>query len=419
MWLEVGILILLVVLYRSMFGTKKFHVEVEKPKIMAKGFNILPVIQLVLSILPNSIKRNGLVKGGAPKPGSQPRDTFDCNKEDPYAIEEIVPNKVWKVQHSSENALWTTEDGRKGAKVLGMDPFSEDFERKMLIGAAKFSKQALEMVSTDLETARYWLSKETIEDEDLFKIPANNLNMMVVKLDNGSLLIYAPTRIRDETGFGAWLDNLGKVEWIVIGSSEHNLNIPAALKRYPNAKVIGSAVSEMKLEYVGALKNNRLDYVYSDEKSLVAVNKILKPNGVELFYIAGDIATHSVFCLAHGTAFECDLIYGTHGMENGKTLPETWPHRIFKFGLMSTSPNGFLPNYRFWFMDPNALGSLMITPPKKDGSTCKELARSLRKILALNFDRVIGVHASIIETEDFKKSVNSSWNWLDGASLIS
>ena len=63
MWLEVGILILLVVLYRSMFGTKKFHVEVEKPKIMAKGFNILPVIQLVLSILPNSIKRNGLVKG--------------------------------------------------------------------------------------------------------------------------------------------------------------------------------------------------------------------------------------------------------------------------------------------------------------------------------------------------------------------
>ena len=314
--------------------------------------------------------------------------------------------------------MYTTEKGRQGAKIIGIDVNSEEFERKMLRGAAKFGEEAVNMVPKDLETARYWLSKETIADEDVFKIPANNVNMMVVKLNNGSLLLYAPTRIRDETGFGAWLDNLGKVEWVVIASSEHNSNLPAILKRYPDVKVIGSSVSEMKLNHVEALPKKKFDFDYSTTEALAAANKILKPNGVELFYASGDIATHSLFCVAHGTALECDLLYGVHGMDFEK-LPDDWTLRIFMFGLIASSANGFLPNYRFWMMDPSALGLMMITPPANDGSTCGEMARSLRTILELKFDKVVSVHFSTMEADCFKKSIDANWNWLDGSSLLS
>lgn len=420
MFLQVGIICLLALLFfsrRLLFGSKKFHVEVEEPKIVAKGFNILPFIKIILGLLPNSTKTNNLVKEGAPKPGSPLRDKYDCNKEDPYDIQEVVPNKIWKVQHSSENSFFTTKAGKEGAAVLGMDFNSKEFEMKMKRGAAKHSEEAVRMVPKDLETARYWTSKDTIADEDVFKIPAHDLNMMVVRLTNGSLLLYAPVRIRDETGFGAWLDKLGNVEWIVIASSEHNLNIPSVLKRYPNAKVIGSKVSELKLNIIEALPKKRLYYDYSNEEALAAANEVLKENGVELFYISGDIATHAVFCVAHGTGLECDLLYSR--ADDEKKIPDDWTKRVFQFGLISNSPNGMLPNYRFWFMDPSALGCLMVTPPENDGSSCREMARSLRRILELKFDQVVPVHAPVIDADVFKKSIDLSWNWLDGSSLLS
>ena len=327
-----------------------------------------------------------------------------------------MPSKIWKVQYSSEYTFFTTQEGKQGAAVLGMDFNSKKFEEKMKQGAAKDSKEAVKLVPSDLETARYWTSKDSIPDEDVFKIPAWKLNMMVVRLNNGSLLLYAPVRIRDETGLGAWLDKLGQVEWIVIPSSEHNLSIAAVLKRYPSAKVIGSKVSEMKLGCIGAIPRTVLDYDYTKSKSLSNVNQLLKENGAELFYISGDQATHAVFCVAHGTGLECDLVYGR--VDDTK-VPDDWTDRIFKYGLMATSPNGLLPNYRFWFMDPSALGFLMITPPEQDGSSCKEMAKSLRTILALDFDQVIPVHGPDMDADVFKRSLDCSWNWLDGNSLLS
>ena len=99
-------------------------------------------------------------------------------------------------------------------------------------------------------------------------------------------------------------------------------------------------------------------------------------------------------------------------------FPDDWTLRIFQFGLIANSPNGLLPNYRFWFMNPNALGLMMITPPKSDGSSCKEMAQSLRKIMSLKFDRVLPVHAPVMGAETFRKSIDLSWNWLDGSSLM-
>ena len=272
------------------------------------------------------------------------------------------------------------------------------------------------LVAEDIEKAKYWTSKDSIEDKDVFKIPAWKLNMIVIRLDNGSLLLYAPVRIRDETRLGSWLDKLGPVEWIVVASSEHNTHVPSVLKRYPNAKVIGSKVSEQKLSSINALPRKILDYEYSDEKSLESVNQLLMKNGVELFYISGDIATHSVFCIAHGTGLECDLLYGR--ADQRKEVPEDWTDRIFQFGLIASSLNGLLPNYRIWFMDPSALGFLMVTPPDSDGLDCKKMARSLRGILSRDFVQVVPVHGPIVDSDLFRRSIDCSWNWLDGSSLL-
>ena len=98
---------------------------------------------------------------------------------------------------------------------------------------------------------------------------------------------------------------------------------------------------------------------------------------------------------------------------------EDFMTRLFKMRLLTkpNSPNGFLPNYRFWCMDPASLGALMYEPPAKDGSSRTTMAASLRNVLSLQYDTAIGVHFDKMTKDEFKNSINSAWNWLDGKSL--
>merc|ERR1711936_686450 len=44
------------------------------------------------------------------------------------------------------NRHYTTKSGREGAKVMGLDFNSEEFEENMLKGAAKFGQEAIKLV---------------------------------------------------------------------------------------------------------------------------------------------------------------------------------------------------------------------------------------------------------------------------------
>ena len=72
---------------------------------------------------------------------------------------------------------------------------------------------------------------------------------------------------------------------------------------------------------------------------------------------------------------------------------------------------------RFWMMDPNSLGLLfswkLATP-----SDQAEMAESLRRVNRMEFKRGVGVHSSTMSADDFRKSVDACWNWLDGRPLI-
>ena len=122
---------------------------------------------------------------------------------------------------------------KKEAASFGSDYSNPEVQKKILAGAASDGEKALEQAKKDLEKMLTWWKKKEFTMEERFDLPSFNVNSTVVRLNSGGLLLYAPSRIREEGGFAAWLDSLGKVEWIVIGSSFHTLSLPNVLARYP------------------------------------------------------------------------------------------------------------------------------------------------------------------------------------------
>ena len=175
---------------------------------------------------------------------------------------------------------------------------------------------------------------------------------------------------------------------------------------------------------------DKLDYITTDEHDLKKINELLIKEGVEFFVLNGDVVCNSLVLIVQShVLLECDLIYGHedgHGIFNldratlEKWKPEDWPMRLFKFSLIDqpNSPFGFLPNYRFWLMDPDSIGAMLYDPPIKDGSSCREMAESLRKVLKFPFNIAVGVHFDQMDRDTFSKSLDAAWNWLDGKSLL-
>ena len=46
------------------------------------------------------------------------------------------------------------------------------------------------------------------------------------------------------------------------------------------------------------------------------------------------------------------------------------------------------------------------------------MAESLRKMLDLDFEWAYDVHSGKSDREDFRKTINANWSWLDGADLF-
>ena len=56
--------------------------------------------------------------------------------------------------------------------------------------------------------------------------------------------------------------------------------------------------------------------------------------------------------------------------------------------------------------------------PADDGSSCKEMANSLRDILKMDYKNVVSVHWGLLSAADFRLSINEDWKWLDESSLL-
>jgi len=74
-------------------------------------------------------------------------------------------------------------------------------------------------------------------------------------------------------------------------------------------------------------------------------------------------------------------------------------------------------------MDPAGLfaATIMFDKPKADGSSCDEMAASLRALLRLNFDQVCGAHMNNtrpMPADEFRECIDAAWRWLDGKPLL-
>jgi len=214
-----GAVILLII-----FKPKKLHVMVEPMKMKVMGINIMPMIITVYNLMPTSMRKSSITKKNAPKPNKAPKDLYDLNGSSPYKTEEIVPGKLWEIVYTYENSGRIDVDVKKQARAM-FDANSEEGRRKILVGAASHGVEAVEVAKNDLEISKEWDKKETFTDEEMLEIYSRELKTFIVKLNNGNLLLYAPIRIRDEVGFGTWIESLGKVEWIVVASSYHTLSL--------------------------------------------------------------------------------------------------------------------------------------------------------------------------------------------------
>lgn len=92
-------------------------------------------------------------------------------------------------------------------------------------------------------------------------------------------------------------------------------------------------------------------------------------------------------------------------------------------------------------MDPAAMWMFSLSPPAPDGSSCTNMATSLRKALAQPFSklrskqilwrylnrnswhkrmmfRAVGVHFRPMSADEFRRGIDCNWRWLDGESLL-
>jgi len=309
----------------------------------------------------------------------------------------------------------------------------------VMAGAKTYGEQAVAMAKQDLEIAESWWKTENWTKETIFDIPPFMLNMIVVKLNGGGLLLYAPVKVHKEAPelILSWLESLGPVQWIVVASAAHTLLIHDAVKAFPDAKLVGPEAAEAKLVYAKACQ--KFDFVTTKGEDLQNLKSTLAEEGAEIDDITGDMGTNAVVILAHKEVLlECDLMYGHHDGHglfdmDGDTLTE-WKReaevdgrnmdmfglRLFKFAEITkpNSPFGFLPKYRFWMMDPNGMGLLGYSKPAADGSSRREMASSLRRVLALPFNKAAGVHFNKMDADKFRKNIDAAWNWLDGKPLL-
>ena len=217
------------------------------------------------------------------------------------------------------------------------------------------------------------------------------------------------------------------MEWIVVASGLHTLYLKLVMSRFPGAKVVGPTQAQAKLNVIAG---GKLDYDSTNAADLAAANSLLLPEGIQLFDVAGDVYTNVLVAVfEEERLMSCDLLY-THADGEGyldidkerfnEFLPEEFSKRLFRFTnfAVPNSPAGFLPVYRYQFMDPNSMGIGAYNQPAWDGSSCKLMATSLRKIIKAPFKLAYGVHFNEMDRDDYVHGLDKNWNWLDGKPLI-
>lgn len=412
---------------RSRPKQQEFHVQYPHPPVH-------PVMKAMTWLLPTSVRRSLILKGANPKPPLDGVDVLGGQDYNPYTEtvgHEIIPNKLWRVRYRFAESFELADV----MKAL----FGVDLEDPSILDNVPEKYQS-QVEQTMKERAEMKAKIQGLSKQERAKLLVQagyeeSQDMLVVRLEaTGGLVLYNPCRMHAPVVH--WLRELGQVEWIVSGSSSHTNQLPQAAEAFPNAKILCAQAANEKCTSVGM---RCADYIYTDPESLKQAANLLKQashDNVQLFHIQGDTLTQNLCLVAYDHLLEVDL--GCYG-DGHKLLvvnESDWeqpPSKYLQSGQLfynaamgqgACVQTGYLPNFRLMAMDHTAVLTkwLALDQPALDGSSCHDMAQSLRTLLNhTDFQYVDSAHSQRSESvpaDEFKQAVNGMWKWLDGTSLL-
>ena len=395
----------------------KLHIEYEHPP--------LPLPIRIVAKLPEFLRRPIIIKMQAPKP---PLDGIDLIGPDynPYTIKELEPNKIWRVRYRyiCDPALTAALKDMCGIDLCDKSAVEkiDDVNIRKHVEKHIENMKALKAHNEGLESKQQQLNMLQAGLED-------SQDMLVARLADDSLLLYNPCRMHPFVV--DFVTKLGDVSFIVSGSSVHTNQLPQTAKIFENAKIICAEAANLKCQVVGMRK---ADYLYTDHKEdsdngFRSAFALLKVLGIHLHHIEGDVQTQSLLLTIHDHLFDVDLTCYGNGKQclhvdesdwKNPTPALSFAQTIHYAGTQDSAIVGYLPNYRLMSMDPgSALTKFNLDAPT--GTSCRQMAQSLRELLKLPFKYVDNVHSKkkdSLSAADFIDCVENSWNWLDGKTLV-
>ena len=85
--------------------------DMEDFKLKVMGVNVFPMVKAGMKFQSDAKRREQTVSMSAPDPEGKPvLDWYDCKGENPYTVEEILPDKVWRVGYKMELMQYTRDD---------------------------------------------------------------------------------------------------------------------------------------------------------------------------------------------------------------------------------------------------------------------------------------------------------------------
>jgi hypothetical protein len=199
--------------------------------------------------------------------------------------------------------------------------------------------------------------------------------MTIIRLSNGNLFLHSPCEIDSDTK--AFIDRLGKVEFIVAPGSYHYFYVESAQRAFPNAETWICPGIERKKPDI------KFDWILSDQPDAKWANDL------DQILIRGNkyIWEVAFFHKHTQTLILVDLIENITDATKGVNWTlKLWWKLIFR---MWNNPKP-APEYQLGWQDKQAA------------------AKSLQRILSWDFDRIIIAHGDLIE-ENAKEIALRAW----------
>jgi Domain of unknown function (DUF4336) len=210
--------------------------------------------------------------------------------------------------------------------------------------------------------------------------------MTIIRLNNGELIVISPIQV-DEVEI-AQINQLGKVGYIIAPNLYHHLFVAAFKAINPQAQLFIAPGLESKIPDLPFDKIiGKEQYLFSDEVECLLFD------GFQTFGLNGISPVN-----------ECIFF---HQESQTLILTDTAFHFDETFPLLTQLASRAIGGYKK--LSPSLLEKIAITEKEK-------LERSVKKVIAWDFKRIIMAHGSIIE-KDAKQKFIEGYEWFLEMSL--